>query len=84
MFAVEVRSEGDYGPKADQAIEAKQPTTSRPERNSSGDVDILSDDVVKSYRADVPDTPVIYRKGEIADAEPALPGRRMPVNEMFE
>ena len=84
IFAVEVRSEGDYGPKADQAIEAKRADYFAAGTKVVWDVDILSDDVVKSYRADVPDTPVIYRKGEIADAEPAVPGWRMPVNEMFE
>ena len=47
------------------------------------DVDLLSDDVVKSYRADEPDNPRIFRRGEIADAEPAVPGWKMPVDELF-
>jgi len=38
---------------------------------------------VRVYRRDDPNNPVIYRRGEIADAEPAVPGWRFPVNEMF-
>jgi hypothetical protein len=46
------------------------------------DVDLLSEDVIKSYKASDPANPVIFRRGEIADAEPAVPGWRMPVNEL--
>ena len=48
------------------------------------DVDLLSDDPVRVYRASDPDTPTIYRRGEMAEAEPAVPGWRMPVDEIFE
>ena len=48
------------------------------------DVDLLSEDVIKSYRASDPEHPVIFRRGDIADAEPAVPGWRMPVNDLFE
>jgi Uma2 family endonuclease len=84
VFAIEVRSEGDYGPKANEAIEAKRADYFAAGTQVIWDVDILSDDVVKSYRADSPETPAVYRRGEIANAEPAVPGWRMPVNEMFE
>jgi hypothetical protein len=47
------------------------------------DVDLLSDEVVKSYSASDPENPKIFRRGEIADAEPALPGWRMPVDDLF-
>ena len=30
-----------------------------------------------------PENPVIYRRGEMADAEPAVPGWRMAVDELF-
>jgi hypothetical protein len=53
-------------------------------RHLGGEVDLLSDDVVRVYRAASPDTPTIDRRGEIADAEPAVPGWRMPVDELFE
>ena len=47
------------------------------------DVDLLSADVVNAYKASAPDQPVIFRRGDIADAEPAVPGWRMAVNELF-
>jgi Uma2 family endonuclease len=84
VFAVEVRSEGDYGPKAEEAM-----TDKRADYFAAGtlvvwDVDLLSPDVVRAYRASDPETPTIYRRGEIADAEPAVPGWRMPVDDLFE
>ena len=47
------------------------------------DVDLLSEDVVLVYRADDPDNPIVYRRGEVADAEPAVPGWTMPVDDLF-
>jgi hypothetical protein len=44
---------------------------------------LLSDDVIKVYRATSPDNATIHRKDEIADAEPAVPGWRYPVNDLF-
>lgn len=84
VFAVEVRSEGDYGSGAEQAIEAKRKDYFAAGTQVVWDVNIQSDDVVRSYRADSPDTPTIFRRGEIAHAEPAVPGWRMSVDEMFE
>jgi hypothetical protein len=46
-------------------------------------VDVLSDDVIKSYKASDLDNPVIFRRGEIADAESAVPGWRLSVDELF-
>jgi hypothetical protein len=40
-------------------------------------------DQLKVYRANEPDNPTIYRRGEIAEAEPAVPGWRMPVDDVF-
>ena len=37
------------------------------------DVDLLSEDMVKSYKASDPERPVLFRRGDIADAEPAVP-----------
>jgi hypothetical protein len=39
--------------------------------------------VIKSYKASDPDNPVIFRRGDVADAEPAVPGWRMAVEELF-
>ena len=84
VFAVEVRSEGEYGPKAERAMEAKRKDYFAAGTQVVWDVDVLSDEVVKFYRADAPDTPAVFRRGDIADAELAVPGWRMPVDEMFQ
>jgi Uma2 family endonuclease len=43
----------------------------------------LSDDVVRVYRASDPERATMYRRGEIAEAEPAVPGWTMAVNNLF-
>jgi len=48
------------------------------------DVDLLSADTVKVYRVSDPDKPTIYRRGEIAEAKPAVSGWKMPVDDLFE
>ena len=47
-------------------------------------VDILRDGLVHVYRATAPDEARSYRRGEVAEAEPALPGWIFPVDELFE
>lgn len=47
------------------------------------DVDLLSAEDVKVYRANDPDHPTIYRRGDITEAEPAVPGWRMPLDDLF-
>jgi hypothetical protein len=46
-------------------------------------VDLLSANVVQVYRASDPDHPTLYQRGDIAEAEPAVPGWRMPVDDLF-
>ena len=36
------------------------------------------------YRADDAEPATVYREGEIAEAEPAVPGWRFPVDELFD
>jgi Uma2 family endonuclease len=83
VFAVEVRSEGDYGPKAEQQMERKRADYFAAGTLVVWDVDLLSEDVVKVYRADSPQSPTVYRRGELAEAEPAVPGWRMAVDDLF-
>jgi Uma2 family endonuclease len=83
VFAVEVRSEGDYGPKAERAIGAKRADYFAAGTLVVGDVDVLRDEVVRVYRATDPGDPVVYHRGEVAEAEPAVPGWQMPVDELF-
>ena len=40
-------------------------------------------ETVAVYRADAPTTPVIYGRGQEAEAEPAVPGWRMAVDRIF-
>jgi len=84
IFAVEVRSEGDYGPQAEQEMAAKRADYFAAGTQVVWDVDLLSDDVIKVYRASDPTHPTIYRRGDIAEAEPAVPGWTMPVDDLFE
>ncbi|HSL56098.1 MAG TPA: Uma2 family endonuclease [Pyrinomonadaceae bacterium] len=83
VFAVEVRSEGDYGPRAERQIAQKRTDYFAAGTLVVWDVDVLSDDVVRVYRASDPERATIYRRGEIAEAEPAVPGWTMPVNDLF-
>jgi Uma2 family endonuclease len=82
-FAVEVRSKYDYGPAAERAIAAKRADYFACGTLVVWDVDLLSPDVIKSYKASAPSDPIIFRRGAIADAEPAVPGWRMPVDDLF-
>jgi Uma2 family endonuclease len=84
LFAAEVRSEYDYGPAAEREIAAKRADYFACGTLVVWDVDLLSEDVIKVYKASDPEHPVIFRRGEIADAEPAVPGWRMPINDLFE
>jgi Uma2 family endonuclease len=83
IFAVEVRSEGDYGPGAEKEMAAKRAEYFAAGTQVVWDVDLLGDDVVRVYRASALDNPKIYRRGEVAEAEPAVPGWTMPVEELF-
>ncbi|HZS44558.1 MAG TPA: Uma2 family endonuclease [Blastocatellia bacterium] len=83
IFAVEVRSEGDYGSAAERKIRQKINDYFAAGTKVVRDVDLLSYDIVKVYRADDPDNPTIYRRDDIAEAEPAVPGWRIPVAELF-
>lgn len=82
-FAVEVRSEGDYGPAAEAAMARKRTDYFAAGTLVVWDVNLLSDDVIKSYRAESPDDPKTFRRHEMGDAEPAVPGWSMPVNDLF-
>ena len=83
VFAVEVRSENDYGAKADQAMAAKRADYFAAGTLVVWDVDVLKEEIVCVYRTSAPDHPTIYHRGDIAEAEPALPGWTMPVEDLF-
>src|SRR4029078_2431151 len=54
-FAVEVRSEDDYRPSAERKISAKRNDYFAAGTKVVWDVDLLSHDVVRVYRADSPE-----------------------------
>jgi Uma2 family endonuclease len=84
LFAVEVRSENDYGPRADRAIRQKIADYFAAGTQVVWDVDALHEQVVRVYRATDPDHPTVYRMGDEAEAEPALPGWRVAVSDILE
>lgn len=89
VFAVEVRSENDYGLTAEVDMAAKRRDYFAAGTQVVWDVDLLSDEaeaVVRKYTAaggaDTADA--IFKRGEIADALPALPGWTMPADDLYE
>lgn len=84
VFAAEIRSENDYGREALIELAAKRQDYFAAGTSVVWDVDLLSDDVIKVYRAADPSSPQIYRRGEVAEAEPAVAGWKMPVDELFD
>ena len=83
IFAVEVRSENDYGRAAEEKIAQKRADYFACGTLVVWDVDLLSEEVIKVYRATEPDNPTIYRRGDIAEAEPAVPAWRIAVDALF-
>jgi Uma2 family endonuclease len=83
VFAVEVRSEGDYGPAAEDKMARKRGHYFAAGTLVVWDVDLLGDDVVKSYTCNDPNNPTIYGRGDIATAEPGVPGWSMAIDDLF-
>lgn len=83
LFAVEVRSDGDYGPRAERQMAAKRGDYFAAGTLVVWDVDLLSDEVVKVYRASEPKMPTVYKRGQVAEAESALAGWTMLVDDLF-
>ena len=81
-FAVEVRSESDYGKAAEEEMAAKRADYFEAGTLVVWDVDPIAA-CVNVYRADAPEQPVGFRRGQVADAEPVVPGSRMPVDRIF-
>jgi Uma2 family endonuclease len=83
-FAAEVRSEGDYGPAAERKIAAKRAAYFAAGTKVVWDVDVLRGELIHVYRAESREQPTIYRRGETAEAEPAVPSWKFQVDELFE
>ena len=84
-FAVEIRSKGDYGRSSEGEMRDKRADYFAAGTLVVWDVDLESDAVIRVYRNEDPDTPAaIYRRGELAEAEPAVPVWRFPVDDLFD
>jgi Uma2 family endonuclease len=81
-FAVEVRSENDYRPAAESEMAAKRADYFAAGMAVVWDVNPLSQ-TVAVYRASDPTQPVTYHAGDVAEAEPAVPGWQMAVDDVF-
>jgi Uma2 family endonuclease len=81
-FAVEVRSENDYGPSAESQMADKRADYFVAGTQVVWDVDPVAE-VIDCYRASAPDQPQRFARGQAADAEPAVPGWRLDVDCLF-
>jgi Uma2 family endonuclease len=81
-FAVAVRSENDYGPAAEADMAAKRADYFAAGTLAVWDVDPRAE-TVALYRAAAPTQAVVFRRGDTAEAEPAVPGWRMAVADIF-
>lgn len=82
-FAVEIRSPRDRTPAGEQRVLAKIADYFAAGTLVVWDVDPLSDEPVKCYRASEPRSPQIFLRSQRADAEPAVPGWKFTVRRMF-
>lgn len=81
-FAVEVRSENDYGPTADSEYAAKRDDYFQAGTKAVWDVDPIAR-TIHCYSAVAATPPRVFRSGDTADAEPAVPGWRVAVDWVF-
>ncbi len=81
-FAVEVRSENDYGPAAERAMALKRSDYFEAGTKIVWDVDPEAK-TVRAYSAESPEAPRQFAPGDAADAEPVMPGFRLPLAEIF-
>jgi Uma2 family endonuclease len=82
-FAVEVRSQEDYGgPSVEAELAAKRADYFEAGTLVVWDVDPV-EERVRVYRADAPDQPESFARPQSADAEPALPGWKLSLDEIF-
>lgn len=81
-FAVEVRSENDYGPAADAEFAQKRVDYFQAGTVVVWDVDPLGQ-TVSCYRSSAPTVPVRFDMADTAEGEPAVPGWRIAVDAIF-
>ena len=82
-FAVEVRSENDYGNDGELEMAAKRADYFEAGTLVVWDVDPI-DETISCYVQNDPTNARIFRRGDLANAEPAVPGWQMDVAELFD
>lgn len=84
VFAVEVRSENDFGPRMELEIAQKRADYFAAGTLVVWDVNPFGEqEIVFKYSASDPQNAQVFRRGEVADAEPAVAGWKMKVDELF-
>jgi Uma2 family endonuclease len=83
-LAVEIRSSGDYGLTAERKMKLKRGHYFAGGTLVVWDVDVLREGWIRAYHAADPENPIVFTRGEVADAEPAVPGWRFEVDELFD
>lgn len=83
IFAVEVRSENDYGRRAEAAIAQKIADYFAAGTLVVWDVDLRNEDVIAKFTAPDVDNPQLFRRGDVADAGEAVPGWTFAVDALF-
>jgi Uma2 family endonuclease len=81
-FAAEVRSENDYDAAAEAEMADKRADYFAAGTQVVWDVDTLAE-CIHVYKASNPNRPTTYHRGDIAEAEPAVPGWRVAVDWIF-
>ncbi|MFT3880108.1 MAG: Uma2 family endonuclease [Gemmatales bacterium] len=81
-FAVEVRSEGDYSLSAEREMTAKRADYFAAGTKAVWDVDPIQQ-LIRLYVDDAEVPAVVFRVGDQAHAEPAVPGWRLEVSRLF-
>jgi Uma2 family endonuclease len=81
-FAVEIRSENDYGRGPDREYEEKRDDYFAAGTQVVWDVDPKAR-TIACYRAATPTQPTLFQMGGVADAEPAVPGWRPKVTDLL-
>jgi Uma2 family endonuclease len=82
-FALEGRSEHDYGPSAEQEMAAKRADYFEAGTIIVWDVDPVAE-LIHVYRIDDPIGATTFARGDLAEAEAAAPGWRIAVDTIFD
>jgi Uma2 family endonuclease len=78
-----VRSPNDYGPAAERTLAAKRADYFAAGTLVVWDVDLFDQQVVNVYRSTDSEAAVSYGRRARAEAEPALPGWSLSVDDLF-